>query len=64
MLGIQLGDMTISDLDFACDICLLEDDFNAAQEFLASVIVAAVKTGLIKNAKKTQPMFSNHGPKT
>ena len=44
--------MTISDLDFADDICLLEHDFNAAQVFLASVIVAAVKTGLIKKAKK------------
>ena len=35
---IQLYDMIISDLDFADDVCLLEDDFNAAQELLSSVI--------------------------
>ena len=51
---------TISDLDFADDICLLENDFNAAQELLSSVIAAAAKTGLIINVKKTQAMFSKH----
>ena len=54
--------MTISHLDFADDICLLEDDFNAAQELLSSAIAAAAKTGFIINAKKTQAMFSNHAP--
>ena len=30
IFGIQFDDMTISDLDFADDVCLLGDDFNAA----------------------------------
>ena len=53
IFGMQLDEMTISDLDFADDICLLEDDFNATQELLSSVIAAAAKTGLVNNTKKT-----------
>ena len=52
--------MTISDLDFEDDVCLLKDDFNAAQELLSSVIAAAGKMDLTIDAKKTQAMFSNH----
>ena len=62
IFGIQLDDMTISDLDFEDDVCLLEDDFDAAQELLLSEIATAAKMCLIINAKKTQPMFSNHAP--
>ena len=43
IFGIQLDDMTGSELDFADGMWLLEDDFNAAQEFLSSVIAAAAK---------------------
>ena len=50
ILGVEVDDMTISDVDFADDVCLLEDDFNAAQELLSSVIAAAAKTGLIIKA--------------
>ena len=50
--GIQLDDITISDLVFADGICLLEDDFNAAQELLSSVIAAAAKTGFNQQCQK------------
>ena len=58
IFGIQLDDMTFSDLDFADDVCLVEDDFNAALGLLSSVIAAAAITGLIINVE----FFSNHAP--
>ena len=54
--------MTISDLDFSDEICLLEDDFNAAEEFFSSVIAAVAKMCSTIDAKKTQELFSNHAP--
>ena len=62
IFGIQLDDLTISDLYFADDVWLLEDDFNAAQELLSSVIAAVARMVLIINAKKTQAMFSYYAP--
>ena len=56
--------MTISDLDFADDICPLEDDFNAAPTLLSSVIAAAAKIGLIITAKKRKQCSQTTPPKT
>ena len=54
--------MSNSYLDFAADICLLEDYLNATHELLSSVIAAASERGLIIKAEKTQAMFSKNTP--
>jgi hypothetical protein len=53
-LGITLHYMTVTDLDFADDICLLEDNLNSAQELLNLVVSIAASTGLIVNTSKTK----------
>ena len=45
-LGIALDDMIITDLDFADDICLLDDNTADAQTFLDLVTKAAANGGL------------------
>ena len=45
---------TISDLDFADDICLLSDTIEKAQKLLKRVETACRKVGLHLNAKKTE----------
>ena len=53
-LGIALDDMVITDLDFADDICLLEDNIKDAQTLLELVTRAAAKGGLDINTSKTK----------
>ena len=60
--GIQLYGMSNSYLDFAADICLLEDYLNATQKLLSSVKAAASERSLIIKAEKTQALFSKNTP--
>ena len=56
---------TITDLDFADDICLLCDQISQAQELLTRVETECGKVGLGLNAKKTEVMTYNipdHSP--
>ena len=53
-LGIALDDMVITDLDFADDICLLEDNIKDAQTLLDLVTRAAAKGRLEINTSKTK----------
>jgi hypothetical protein len=46
--------MTVTDLDFANNICLLEDNLNSAQELLNLGVSTAASTGLIVNITKTK----------
>ena len=53
----------ISNLDFADDICLLEDNADDAQSLLNRVVAAAAKeVGLIVNSSKTKCMFAQTEP--
>ena len=52
--GIQLEETLITDLDFADDIALLEDNINLAQDFLDSVCHTAAAAGLEANIPKTK----------
>ena len=54
LLGIALDDMIITDLDFADDICLLDDNIADAQTLLDLVTKAAAKGGLEINNYKTK----------
>ncbi|KAI8494372.1 hypothetical protein Bbelb_275980 [Branchiostoma belcheri] len=51
--------VVLPDLDFADDICLLEDTIKAAQEFLYRVEHATQDIGLYLNALKTKFMHLN-----
>ena len=53
LLGIALDDM-LTDLDFADDICLLDDNIGGAQTLLDLVTNAAAKGGLEINISKTK----------
>ncbi|XP_063728629.1 uncharacterized protein LOC134856217 [Symsagittifera roscoffensis] len=55
--GIRL-ETVISDLDYADDICLLEDNADDAQSLLNRVVAAAKEVGLIVNASKTKCMVT------
>ena len=59
--GIQLETL-ITDLDYADDICLLEDNSADAQALLDRVLSAAVEVGLKINAGKTKCMLSRLEP--
>ena len=59
--GIRL-ETVISDLDYADDICLLEDNADDAQSLLNRVVAAAKEVGLIVNASKTKCMFARTDP--
>ena len=53
----------ISNLDYADDICLLEDNADDAQSLLNIVVAAAAKAvGLIVNDSKTKCMFARTEP--
>ena len=52
--GLELDNATVTDLDFADDICQPEDDEDKAQELLTRVSESASKTGLVINVKKTK----------
>ena len=54
LLGIALDDMIITDLNFADDICLLDDNIADAQTLLDLVTKAAAKGGLEINISKTK----------
>ena len=54
MHGISLDDTYVSNLDFADDICLLEDNTEDAQHLLDSVVHVAKNVGLKINASKTK----------
>ena len=58
LLGIALDDMIITDLDFADDICLLDDNIADAQTLLDLVTKAAAKGGLEINTSKTKVLLS------
>ena len=51
--------VTLTDLDFADDICLLSDEINEAQELLEKVESECLKVGLHLNDKKTKYMSYN-----
>ena len=53
MHGISVDDTYVPALDFADDICLLEDNAEDAQHLLDSVVHAAKNVGLKINASKT-----------
>ena len=55
------GPVTLTDLDFADDICLLSDEIQEAQELLERVEKECSKVGLHLNAKKTEYMAFNIG---
>ena len=50
---------TITDLDFADDICLLSNEIQQAQELLTRVETACKKVGLEQSARKTEVMTYN-----
>ena len=52
--GISPNDTYVLDLDFAYDICLLEDNAEDAQHLLDSVVHAAENVGFKINASKTK----------
>jgi len=57
--------VTLTDLDFADDICLLCNEIDKAQELLSCVEAECSKVGLGLNAKKTEVMTYNipgHNP--
>ena len=56
---LELDNATVTDLDFADDICLPEDDEDNAQKLLIRVSESASKTGLIINVKKTKAISTN-----
>ena len=53
-VGVALDDMTIADLDFADDICLLDDNGTDAQRLLDKVTSYAALVGLHLNVGKTK----------
>jgi hypothetical protein len=55
------GAVTLTDLDFADDICLLSDEISEAQELLQRVEKECSNVGLHLNAKKTEYMAFNIG---
>ena len=59
--GITL-ETVISDLDYADDICLPEDNADDAQSLLNRVVAAAKEVVLIVNASKTKCMFARTDP--
>ena len=54
MHGISLDDTYVPDMDFADDICLLEDNDEDAQRLLDSVVQAAKKCRLEDQRVKDQ----------
>ena len=56
---LELDNATVTDLDFADDICLPEDDEDNTQKLLIRVSESASKTGLIINVKKTKAISTN-----
>ena len=46
--------MTVADLDFADDICLMDDNFEDAQTLLDKVVKFAAKAGIEINVPKTK----------
>ena len=53
-VGVALDDMTIADLDFADDMCLLDDNGTDAQRLLHKVTSYAALVGLHLNVGKTK----------
>ena len=53
-VGVALDDMTIADLDFADDMCLLDDNGTDAQRLLDKVTSYAALVGLHLNVGKTK----------
>ena len=58
----SIWNVTISYLDFADDICLLEDDFNAVHDLFSSVKSKPKKRAEESIPKKTQARFPKHAP--
>ena len=58
--GISLDDTYVPDLDFAHDICLVENNTEDAQHLLDSVVHAAENVGLKINASKTKFCSIDH----
>ena len=54
LFGITLDDMMVADLDFADDICLIEDNGNGAQKLLDNVTNNALRVGQQLNVGKTK----------
>ena len=52
-LGIALDDTSVADLDFADDICLLEDNGPDARRLLTKITEKAALIGLQINVSKT-----------
>ena len=50
---------TLTDLDYADDICLLSDNIRQAQDLLTRVELECAEVGLRLNAKKTEVMTYN-----
>ena len=50
---------TLTDLDYADDICLLSNNVRQAQDLLTRVELECAKVGLMLNAKKTEVMTYN-----
>ena len=63
LLGITLDDLMIVDLDFADDICLIEDNGNDAQKLLDIVTNNASRVGLQLNVRKTKFCFTDEHQK-
>ena len=53
-VGVSLDDTIIADLDFADDICLMDDNGNDAQRLLDNVAKNAAAVGLYLNVGKTK----------
>ena len=53
-VGVSLDDTIIADLDFADDICLMDDNGNDAQRLLDNVARNAAAVGLYLNVGKTK----------
>ena len=58
--GLELDNATVTDLDFADDICQPEDDEDKAQELLTRVSESASKTGQVINRKKTKAISTKN----
>ena len=59
--GLALDDMVVTDLDFADDICLLEDNISDAQLLLNKVTTKAHQAGLEINVGKTKFCSTSDG---